>query len=77
MDEKMQNACLTVTGVDEETGNTELFYIPLNIDTDTFEFLLENGSCTNKEYVSFKLDETEDEFWNRMWKKLMGENDEH
>ena len=77
MDEKMQNACLVTTGFDEETGNTELFYIPLSIDISVVEFLLKNGTCANNQAVSFKLDETEDEFWSRMWKDLTGEENEH
>ena len=64
---KSQNACLMTTSIDEETGQTILTYIPLNIDYSVAEFFLENGTCTNKIAVSFELEKSADEFWQGMW----------
>lgn len=70
MDERHQNACLMTTCFNEETGKYELTYIPLGIDISVVEFFLKNGTCTNNFAVTFDLDETGEEFWEKMWNEL-------
>lgn len=70
-----QNSCLMTTTLDEETGKTMLTYIPMSLDFDRFEELLMAGkNCTNKECISFELDEDQEHFWNGMWTELRGED---
>ncbi|MGN0245738.1 MAG: hypothetical protein ACI4DK_07215 [Lachnospiraceae bacterium] len=70
MNENLQNACLMTTCINEETGKTELTYIPLAIDISIVEFFLENGTCTNNLAVSFELETDGKQFWKEMWEEL-------
>ena len=77
MEPNKQNSCLMTTTFDEETGRTMLTYIPMSLDFENFEELLMAGKyCTNKECVSFELDENADSFWKNMWDDMKGEPDE-
>ncbi len=75
MEPNKQNSCLMTTTFDEETGRTMLTYIPMALDFENFEELLMAGKyCTNKEFISFELDEDEDSFWKNMWDEMKGED---
>lgn len=76
MDNK-QNATLMITATDEITGEVKLTYVPMTLDLELLEFILDRGSnCENKNAVWFDLDEDEDTFWTNMWNDLMEDVDE-
>lgn len=70
MTENLQNSCLMVTGMNEDTGKHEIMYIPLNIDWSVVELFLQKGTCTNKQIFTFELTQSPEETWAQMWKEL-------
>ena len=71
MFDKKQNACLMVTGINDEEDKAKIIYIPIHMDMKTFKLCVRRGRCENKHAVSFNLEETEEEFWSSMWEELM------
>ena len=75
MEVNKQNACLMTTTFDEETGKTILTYIPMALDFELVNKLLEVGhNCNNKICVEFEIDTDENYFWEDMWSKLRSED---
>lgn len=72
MNENAQNACLTTTILDEETGKMMLTYVPLRITQDLLDKLLDNSTCDNKRGFQFELLISSEEYWGDMWKSLEG-----
>lgn len=70
MDNNKQNACLTTTLLDEDTGKMILTYVPLHIDSEILDLLLNNSTCDNKIAISFELVTDADKYWQDMWDEL-------
>ena len=68
MENNKQNAMLAVTTIDEDTGNTILVHIPMTLDAQFIDVLLNCGSnCENKESIYFELPIGADEYWKQLW----------
>lgn len=65
-----QNSCLMITAYDEDNKG-QVYYIPMALDSELLNAILENGSnCENKDVVMFDVDTDEKTFWNDMWEGL-------
>lgn len=74
MAENKQNSMITVTTIDETTGNTILVHIPMTLDAKMINVLLDLGSnCENKKAIQFELTENADVFWTNLWVDLQAD----
>lgn len=75
MNTNSQNATLMITTVGDESEGYHLTYVPLHIDSDTLEYILNHGQSDNMEAITFDIDCDHETYWNDMWNQLKGEID--
>lgn len=75
MNTNAQNATLMITTVGDESECYHLTYVPLHIDSDTLEYILNHGQSDNMEAITFDIDCDHETYWSDMWNQLKGETD--
>ena len=75
MNTNAQNATIMITTSVDDSEGYRLTYVPLHIDSNTLEYILNHGQSDNMEAITFDIDSDHETYWNDMWNQLKGETD--